>query len=360
MVERNFRRAASVVIAAAAALVIAGCSGKDIRNETIGSANGSDVKVYELREFLGIRGGIAPASQVPVEKKKEALDRLLSGRLLEQEARARGLDNTSEYKESIERNRQGILISALFRKEMDSRLKLKDGDVKEEAKKLREVDKNLSEADASFRARQALSEAEMRRIEEDLIAASRKEIPVSVNRDLIGKIGSGAAVGDNAVLATAGEEKIVYGDLKKIFSGVPNRSHGGQDLSRNTGAIERVLDREVTGAALAAYAKKKGIEGTEWAGVIRKELERTVLINLIAEKIVPKDVSVTDKEVADAYVEHGKMFVRDGRKIPLAEVRGQILAFLQNRKRNEGMEKFVEGLKKNAKITVNEALLPKV
>ena len=37
----------------------------------------------------------------------------------------------------------------------------------------------------------------------------------------------------------------------------------------------------------------------------------------------------TPKEIADAYAEHGQMFVRDGKKIPLKEVKEQIRAFLE-------------------------------
>ena len=347
-------------LAAAAAWFCLGCSRADIRNETIASANGDDIKVFELREFLGLRGGIGAATNVPVEKKKEALDRLVSGRLLAQDAVSLGMDNTEEYRSAIERNKQGVLIAALFRKEMDSKLKVKDKDVEAEAKKLREADKNLSEVDASFRARQALSEAGMRSIEGDLISASRKETSVAVDKELIKKIGTGGAVGDNAVLATAGGEKIAYGPVKRMLQAVPNGPRGGQDLSRNPTAIEKVLEREISGLTMAAYAKKQGIEGTDWARVVQKELERSVLINLLVEKVVPKNMTVTDKEIGESYAEHEKMFVRDGKKIPLSEVKEQIRNFLENRKRSRALEAYIEGLKKKAKITVNEALLPKV
>ena len=359
-VENYFRRIIPPAFVVAAMFVLLACSTPDVRNETVASANGDGIKVFELREFLGIRGGMTAASQVPAEKKKEALDRLVSGRLLAQEALARGLDNTGEYRDAIARNGQGVLIAALFRKEMASKLKIKDKEVEAEAKKLREADKNLSETDASFRARQALSEADMRRIEGELISAAKKATASSIDRELIEKIGKGGKFEDNVALATVGAEKISYGEVKRQIQAVSPGSHDGQVLSRIPMAIEKTLEREITGRALAAYAKKQGIEGSEWERSVRKELERSVLINLLADKVVPKDVPVTDKEIGDAYAEHAQMFVRDGKKIPLSEVKERIRGFLQNRRRSQALEAYIEGLRKKAKITVNEALLPKV
>lgn len=357
---KYFRGIIPPAFVVAAMFGLLACSTPDVRNEMVASANGDGIKVSELREFLGIRGGMTAASQVPAEKKKEALDRLVSGRLLAQEALAQGLDNTGEYRDAIARNAQGVLIAALFRKEMVSRLKIGDKEVEAEAKKLREADKNLSEPDASFRARQALSETAMRRIEGDLIAAAKKETASSIDRELVDKIGKGEKIGDNVALATVGPEKISYGEVKRQLQTISPGSHDGQVLSRIPMAIEKTLDREITGRALAAYAKKQGIEGSEWAKLVRKELERSVLVNLLADKVVPKEVPVTDKEIGDAYSEHAQMFVRDGRKIPLSEVKGRIRVLLQNRKRSQALETYVEVLRKKAKITVNEALLPKV
>ena len=89
-------------------------------------------------------------------------------------------------------------------------------------------------------------------------------------------------------------------------------------------------------------------------------MERAVLINLLAEKVAVKDVSVTDKEVEGAYVEHGEMFVKDGKKIPLAQVKEQLRAYLENGKRRKALDEYVEALKKKAKITINESVLSKV
>ncbi|MBI5419604.1 MAG: hypothetical protein HZA60_05900 [Deltaproteobacteria bacterium] len=349
-----------LLFASAAALGWLGCATADVKNETVASVNGDEIKVAELREFLGIRGGRSLASQVPAEKKKEALDRMVAGRLLAQDAKARGLDNTGEFREALGQNEQGVWITALFRKEMEAKGGIDEKAVKAEAKKLREADKNLSEADASLRAGQMVSEAKTRKIEGDLIAAAKKEMATSVNQEVVQKIGKGEKVEDSAILGSAGAEKLSYGEVKRLLAAISPGPHGGQDLSRNPVAIQRMLDREMTGRALVAYAKKQGIEGSEWLKAVRKELERSLLVNLLGEKVVLKEVSVTDKEISDAYAEHGQMFIRDGKKVPLAEVKEQIRGFLQNSKRRKSIADYIAELKKKAKITVNEGLLPKV
>jgi hypothetical protein len=52
--------------------------------------------------------------------------------------------------------------------------------------------------------------------------------------------------------------------------------------------------------------------------------------------------------------------VRDGKKIPLAMVKEQIRAALRNEKGKQGVDALVVELRKKAKITVNDAVLPKV
>ncbi len=69
---------------------------------------------------------------------------------------------------------------------------------------------------------------------------------------------------------------------------------------------------------------------------------------------------MTDKEIESAYAEHGQMFVKDGKKIPLAQVKDQLRAFLENAKRRKALDEYVEALRKKAKITINESVLPKV
>lgn len=348
------------LVAAIAACGLTGCSKPDANQEVVASANGESVKVVDVRDSLGMRGGALALPEIPVEKKREALDRLITIRLLAQEARRRGLDNTDDFRSVIGKNSRGVLINALFRREVSTRLKVSGDDVKSQAKKLRAADNTLSEEIANTQARRVVAQEKLRKIEEDLIAAARKEIPVSVNEELVGRIGKGEKVPDDAVLGTAANEKITYGDAKTLVNAMAGGANRAQDLFRNPVAMTRLVDREVTGMALAAYAKKQGLEGSEWAKAAREDVERSVLINLLLEKEITKDVSVSDKEIADMYAEHAQTFVRNGKKVPLSAAKPQIRDYLMNEKRRKAIESYVADLKKKAKITVKEDVLSKV
>ncbi len=356
----RFRFGKALLIVASGALAAVGCSKADLKDDAVATVNGDAIKVTELREFLGYRGGMTSAADVPIAMKKEALDRLIAGRLLAQEGLARGLDNTDEFKALAKQNESSVLIAALFRKEVASKLKVSSGDVKDEAKKLREADKSMSEDNASIRAGRMVSEKKLKKIEEDLVVAARKEVPSKFNEDAIAKIGKPGAA-DGLVLATVGADNVSYGDVKKILNGMSGGNHGGQDLATNPVAVRRVLEREMTGKVLAAYARKSGIEGSEWAKSVRRDMERSIAIDLLAEKDILKNIQVTDKDIQKAYAEHANMFVRqDGKKIPLSQVKEQLVAYLRNVKQKAALDEYVQQLKKKAKITVNEELLPKV
>ena len=357
---KDYRFGAAAAILAVVVAFGCGCSTRDAKNEPVATVNGDEVKVVELREFLGSRGGLVSLPNLPVGKKKEGLDRLVAGRLLAQDARAQGLDNTDAFRAAVSGNEKGVWINALLRKEIASKVKIKDSDLKDEAKKMRGADNNLSESDAATRAGQVVAEREIRKIEEELVAAAKKDTPAAVDMEKIGRIGKGEKVGDDTILGTVGTERITYGQVRKVLEAAISGQHGGEEIVRNPMAIQRVVDREAMGVALYAYAKKQGLDGTEGLKSVRGEMERAVLINLLAGKVAAKDVSVTDKEIEGAYAEHGQMFVRDGKKIPLAQVKDQLRAFLENAKRRKALDEYVESLKKKAKITVNEAMLPKV
>ena len=346
----------------AGGIFVAGCSSKDVRQETVATVNGDEIKGTELREFLGVPAGVFAVVEIPVERKKEALDQLVSVRLLAQEGRSRGIDNTSAYKEILERNDPLVRIKALLRKEIEAKLKVTGEEIKAEIAKVKEANKGISDADAAMRAVKSVSGTRIQKIQEDLIAAAKKETAAAVDPQAVARIGKEGNVPDNAVLATAGDEKILYGDVKKILRGMsPGGSPQGQpDLSKNPTLVGNILERELTMRALAAYAKKQGVDGSEGYKSTLREMERFVLGGMVSDDIAAKNVEVTDKEIEAAYAEHSATMVRDGKKVPLAMVKEQIRAALRNERGKKAIEAYIAEMRKKAKVTVNDAVLPKV
>jgi hypothetical protein len=346
----------------AGGMFVAGCSSKDVRQEAVATVNGDEIKGAELREFLGVPGGVFAVPDIPVERKKEALDQLVAVRLLAQEGRSRGFDNTSEFKEILRQNDPLVRIKTLVRKEIEAKLKVTNEEIKAEIAKVKEANKGISDADAAMRAVKSVSGSRIQKIQEDLIAAAKKETLAAVDPKSIARIGKEENVPDNVVLASVGDEKILYGDVKKILRGLSPGAggHGQPDLSKNPVLVGNILERELTMRSLAAYAKKQGVDGSEGYKSMRREMERFVLRSLVADNVAAKNVEVTDKEIEAAYVEHSATMVRDGKKVPLAMVKEQIRAALRNEKGTKAIDAYLVELKKKAKITVNDAVLPKV
>ena len=214
----------------AGGMFVAGCASKDVRQETVATVNGDPIKVTELREILGVPAGVFAVVEIPVEKKKEALDQLVAVRLLAQDGRSRGLDNTAEYKEILQRNDQLVLIKALVLKEIEAKLKVTDEEIKAEIAKVKEANKEISEADAAMRAVKAVSGSKVQKIQEDLIAAAKKETAATADPNAVARIAK-EDVPDNVVLGSVGDEKILYGDIKKILLGLS--PGGGERTARS-------------------------------------------------------------------------------------------------------------------------------
>ena len=322
----------------AGGMFVAGCASKDVRQETVATVNGDEIKGTELREFLGVPAGVFAVVDIPVEKKKEALDQLVAVRLLAQEGRARGIDNTPQFKEILQRNDQLVRIKALVRKEIEAKLKVTDEEIKAEIAKVKEANKGISDADAAMRAVKSVSDSRIRKIQEDLIAAAKKETAAAVDPKAVARIGKEENVPDNVVLASAGDEKILYGDVKKILRGLAPEGapHGQPDLSKNPVLVGNILERELTMRALAAYAKKQGVDGSEGYKSMRQEMERFVLRGMVVDNVVAKNVEVTDKEIEAAYAEHSATMVRDGKKVPLVHGQGADPGGVAERKGEEG------------------------
>ena len=346
----------------AVGMFVAGCSSKDVRQETIATVNGDVIKGAELREFLGVPAGVFAVAEIPVEKKKEALDQLVAVRLLAQDGRSRGIDNTPVFKEIIQRNDQLVRIKTLMRKEIEGKLKVTNEEIKAEIAKVKEANKGIPDADAALRAVKSVSGSRVQKIQEDLIAAAKKETGAAVDPKARDRIGKDENVPDNVVLASVGDEKILYGDVKKTLRELSpgGSAHGQPDLSKNPVLLGNILERDLTMRALAAYAKKQGIvDGSEEYKSMRQDMERFVLRGMVADNVAA-NVEVTDKEIEATYAEHSSTMVRDGKKIPLAMVKEQIRAALRNEKGMKVIDAYIGELKKKAKITVNDAVLPKV
>ena len=346
----------------AGGMFVAGCASKDVRQEAVATVNGEEIKGVELREILGVPAGVFALVDIPVERKKEALDQLVAVRLLAQEGRVQGIDNTPRYKEALQRNEPLVRIKALVRKEIEAKLKVTPDEVKAEIAKVKEANKGISDADAASRSVKSISDSRVRKIQEDLIAAAKKETAAAVDPKAVARIGKEQNAPDNLVLASAGDEKVLYGDVKTILRGLSQEggAHGQAELSKNPTLVGNILERELTMRALSAYAKKQGVDGSEGYKAMRQEMERYVLRGMMLDNVASKNAEVTDKEIEAAYAEHSATMVRDGKKIPLAMVKEQIRAALRNEKGQKAIEAYNAELRKKAKITVNDAVLPKV
>jgi len=182
-----------------------------------------------------------------------------------------------------------------------------------------------------------------------------------VDNQAVARIGKEENVPDNVVLASAGDEKILYGDVKKILRGLsPGGAPQGQpDLSKNPVLVGNILERELTMRALSAYAKKQGStarKGTRrcarrWSGSSSGAWWPTI--------IAAKNVEVTDRRSRrlrgalrddgagreEGSAGHGQG-ARSGRRCG-------------TQKGAKAVEAYLDELKKKAKITVNDAVLPR-
>ena len=306
----------------AGGVFVAGCSGKDVRRETVATVNGEPIRVGELREFLGVPAGVFAVPDIPVERKKEALDQLVAVRLLAQEGRSLGLDNTPEFREILQRKEPLVRIKALLRKEIEAKLKVTDGEMKAEIAKVKKANQGISDADAAERAAKSVSVLRIKKIQTDLLAAAMKE--------------TAAAEDPKAMPRTRREE----------------------DEPDNVVPAGRGLEMR----ALVAYAKKQGVDDSEGYKSIRQEMERSVLRGMAADN-VSKNAVVTDGEFDAEFARSTEWYTRRGKKVPARaapKLKEAIRASLLKENRKKVVDEYIAGLRKKAKITVNDAALPKV
>jgi hypothetical protein len=349
----------------AGGIFVAGCASKDVRQEVVATVNGDPIKGTELREILGVPAGVFAVADIPVEKKREALDQLVTARLLAQEGHVQGIDNTPEFNEVLRRNDQLVWIKALIRKEIEAKLKVTAEDIKAEIDKVKKGNQEISDAGAAARAVKSLSGRRVEKIQANLVATAKKETGAAVDLQAVARIVKGENVPDDAVLASVGEEKILYADLNAILRGMDSSGtrHGQADPPRDPAMIDNILERELTMRALAAYAKKQGSGLSEGYEAMRQEMGRSVLQRLVTDNIAAKNVEVTDREIEAVYAEHTATIARDGKKIPssmVAMLKERIRAGLLNERGKTAVDAYVAGLKQKAKITVNDDILPKI
>ena len=289
----------------AGGMFVAGCSGKDTRQETVATVNGDPIKVGELRESFGVPAGVFAVPEIPLERKKAALDQLVVVRLLAQEGRSLGLDNTPEFKE------------------ITGKLKVTDEEIKAEIAKVKKETPGISDADAAERAVKSVSWSRVKKIREDLLATARKEAAVAV-------------------------------DPKAI----PQSRNG-----ENTPGDDELAERDLTMRALAAYAEKQGVDGSEAYKSMREELERSVLRGMVAGNVAAKNAVVTDGEIEAEFARITGLFKQHGKKLPAgtaAQLKENIRSSLLKKNGKKAIDAHVAELRNKAKITVNDDILSKV
>lgn len=347
--------------AIAASFLISGCSSESAINETVATVNGTRISVMEVREAIGIPGGLVAASMLEPDQKKKAIDQIVETRILAAEARAKGFDNTNEFKEILRSSESSIAIKGLFRKELDARGKKLESEIETVAKGLSAKDKNLKPAEARFQAGQAVFDKKLGEIQRELTDAARKAFPDKIESAVIAKIAGGEKVPDNTVVGSVGSDKMTYGEAKALVEkAMKGMKHPGKDFTTDEATLGSVIGQDLGNRSLTAYAKQQGGEKGRWYDLDRSLLENSILIGLLAERVIFKGISASDKEIETAYGEHKDMFTQGGKVLPLSEVRGQIANFIENDKKRKAIEAYLVPLKAKAKVSITESMLPKI
>jgi len=344
------------------AVMIGGCSKKDFNQKIVAKVNEEGISVLEVREYLGAPNGILTFESMPLEQKSNLVEQLVAVRLVVQAGRAIGIDNTVEYKDSIDKGEMAVIVDAMIRKEANDKLKLDAKEVKEEADKIKKENAGISDADATLQASKAVIERQLRQFQKDLIEISRKETNASIDNNVLEQIGKGKKISDDTVLASAGSEKILYSDVKKTIADTPMLSafQHQKDPEMIKALISKVLEQDIVLRALKAYAAGLNVEGSEVYKTSRLNMERAIIANMMFDNVVLVP-AVSDEEVVADYHRRVQMMQGDKSQVPPFEsVKEQLREILKNYKRQAAFEEYVEGLRKQGKVTVNEDILKKL
>jgi hypothetical protein len=346
---------------AAAAVLSVGCDRGLPNGETVATVDGERITALEVREAIGIPGGVLPATVVGAEEKRKIVMQIAETRLLARDARGMGLDNTPEYATAAREGEATVTVTGLFRKELDARSAGLGSGIDAKAKAMMAKDNTLGLDDARARAGQEALGGLLARIQSDSMVAADNAYPATVDNEVLTRISKGEDVPDNVVLGRVGEERVSYGEAKALV----RKSTSGMDLKgksfdTDVKVLGSVLRQELSARALVAYAKSRGGDRGPLAEHDRSLQRNRTLVGLLAERKIFKGLEVTDAEIEKAYGEHKEMYTRGGAPVPLAEVRGQIRSILLNEKRRKAVEAYLVPLKAGARITVTDSLLPRI
>ena len=285
------------------AAFLGGCSQNDFNKQVVATVNGEDISVLDAREYLGAPVGSFSLDGMPLEQKKAVLDQLIAIRLAAQSGKAMGIDNTQEYKDAFKKNEIGVTADALIRRELIKRLKLNEKEVKAEVEKIRKENAEISDAEATLQASKAIVGQKLREIQKKLIEAARKETGVSFDNNAIEQISKGEKIPDNAVLASAGDEKILFSDVKKIISDTPMLAsfYEKQDPEITKALVSKIVEQDIILRSLKAYAAKHGLEGSKEYKSSLLNMERAVIANLMFDNVSSGATRASDEEVAAEY-----------------------------------------------------------
>ncbi|RMG57917.1 MAG: hypothetical protein D6713_08725 [Deltaproteobacteria bacterium] len=443
----------AVFLASLFALTLAGCqSGTKVAPATgkvVATVGDDAITVKDLREFLGVRGGIYPASNVTEETKRNALDRLIAGKLLAKAAVEKGYDKLDEFKKRYEEGKKQLYIAVLFREKVDKTVKLDDEEVKAEAERLKKKEK-ISDDEALAKARASIAQRVFNEKDSALVEEVKKNIKLEHDQEVLKKFFSGKEVKDDEVVSRWGDFKITAKMVKDELGAISG--HGGVNFLTDPRAVGTIVERLAIKEALYRKALEEKVDQTPTFKDVEKNFRNSILIDLLIEKDFRAGVKVTDKDAKAAYNEHPEMFEQGtkvrarhilvdsektanevydrlkkgedfaklakeyskdptkdrggdlgffgrgvmvppfenaafalkvgeiskpvktrfgyhiiqvterkaGKKVPFKDVKEQLKDYLQSKKVNEAIMKYIEELKKKAKININEDVLKQV
>ena len=342
-----------------------GCSIFDFDRQPVAMVNGEVISVLEVREYLGASAGVFRFAFLPMDYKRGVVDQLIAVRLVVQAGKAMGIDNTLEFKNAVKNGETAVIADAFTRMEMKKKIRLKEKEVKEEAGRIKEEKEGISEAEAMTQAFSIIAGRQIQQIQNNLIDTAQKETDATINYAVLEQIGKGEDVPDDAVIASAGKEKILYGDVRKVLKDAPMFALlNSQDNSEMIMAlIYKILEQDIVLRALKAYAEDQGLEKTETYKISVANIERVVIANMVFDKVavVPE---VSDEEVMEDYNRRVKIMRAQGENTQappsFAAVKEQIREVLQNYKRQGAFEEYINRLRNQGKVTVYEDILKRV